>query len=82
MILQIEIPDGDHADHLSQVATDNQMTPEQYATSLVMSWIEPRLREVYIAYFTNLSTQDLKTASQAADTALVAATKATLTPEP
>ncbi len=60
MIIQIDIPDGHEVDMLNSTADANNTNPVDYATSLVRSWLQARLREYYVGEVVKLTDEELK----------------------
>ncbi len=62
MDITITINNQDLIDVLTEVATANNMTEQQYANGIVNSWLRNHLRNTYIGYtrLANLSTLKTK----------------------
>ena len=57
-------------DTLNQIASDNNLTPEEYASGIVRTFLESQFRGKMIEQINQTSVADLSTAKESIDTAL------------
>ena len=62
MIIQITISDSDEVAMLTTVAGTNNMAIDVYATSLIRSFLQTRIKEFYIGEINKLPLADIKAA--------------------
>ena len=59
MELNIVIGNAEEADYLRGVAQENSLSPSQYATNIVVGWIQNQIKDIYIGRIKRLSTDEI-----------------------
>ena len=58
--MEIYITDKDELAKLKEIADNNHISSEQYATNIVRTWLNKYMREKYIKYVKTAEISDLK----------------------
>lgn len=61
MELKIDMPNKTEFDTLSEIALENNLTVEEYATNIILGWIQNHIKEVYIGNIRRLPTDEIVT---------------------
>lgn len=60
MIIEIDIPNEDELAELTDCATTNNLTIEQYAGNIVSGWLKNRILETYTGHVKKMDSNNLK----------------------
>lgn len=60
MNILVTLVDEDELKELQTCATENSLTIEQYASSIISQWLKTRVKNEYIEHAKKLSNADLK----------------------
>ncbi len=61
MKLDIQITDSDLEELLVKLSTQNELSATQYATNIIVGWLQNRIKNKYLAYVQGASVNELKT---------------------
>jgi len=60
MELKIIIDNKIEAEYLTSIALENSLSADQYATNIIVGWIQNHIKGIYVSSIRHLSTDELK----------------------